>query len=291
MEEIPTPQTLRSAHPALAPLIKRQTLLDVPKEARQRALLVLHAITTEAAKRGWEVKSIVNGPQARPWTHPERGSPPGRNLLSIDAGDASCIIRVRMQRRKVKHINTQAEQAAINRGSWDLPPQYDYIVTDLMRLEVRGSFTDDYVLVDTKNRRIESILGRAIDRIEQASAKARQRRNERAIAERERQEREEQLQQVQEKAMHYERWVAALDSLCEAQEHHQRRVEIVATMKRQVDHLNSDTEAPTELSEFLDWAATHLVAADPLLSSVVPSGGPPEIDHAEWIRTRRTIGK
>ncbi|MFE7067788.1 hypothetical protein [Microbacterium sp. NPDC057658] len=202
-ETIPMPEQVRRPHQAVKELVDQKARLDVPIEHRQRALLILYALTQEAIRRGWEVIANPSTFKTDEWNGHRTRVSPGPDLFSIDAGDAPTAIRLRMQQKRVPHVPTEKELAEKARYSWTRIPSHDYIPTDRMRLEIRSSTYDVLNLDDTVATRIEDKLLRAIGKIEQLSVKAREAAEHRRQMELQRQEAQSRAEELRKRASRY----------------------------------------------------------------------------------------
>lgn len=286
-ETIPTPEQVRRPHQAVREIIDHKARLDVPIEERQRALLILHALAQEALRRGWTVTAYPSTFQKDPWNGRRTRVSPGPDLFSIDAGDAPATIRLRMQQKRVDHVPTEKELAEEARYSWRRPSKHDYVATERMRLEIRAGSHDVLTLDDTVATRIEDKLLRAIEKIQQISAAAREaaeRRRQREIEHAEQQRRAEELRR---RAVRYTNWAETLEQLRSDFVRHRELVDAVAGLREAVADRGPEHEYAELLGEYLSWAEQHLEESDPLGRIWLPQGDRPDLSYDEWHEWKR----
>lgn len=161
------PTEIGRAHPAIRELVKHKSRLDVPKEARQRALLILHALVQEALRRGWAVTPQLSSMiPASPYTI-RRREWPSVDLFLVDAGHDPATVRLRKKTRRVNHVPTKEEIEDQKKWSWRRAPKYDGRATEKIRFEAGAGTCGSLVLEDTVATRIEDKLRRAFDRIQE----------------------------------------------------------------------------------------------------------------------------
>lgn len=280
-ETIPMFAEIGRAHPAIRELVKYKKRLDVPEEARQRALLILHALVQEARRRGWEVTPQLSTVRsATLYTRQERIWPSG-DLFLIDAGHDPAAVRLRMKTRRVDHLPTEKEIAEQKKWSWNRPPKYDYVPTDRMRLEIGAGNYGSLVLEDTVATRIEDKLLRAITRIQQMSDEAVARAEAQRLREIEAAKARERAEALRKRARAYGHWVEVLESMRKDFERHQRLVPVVAGLREALSSRHG-SEHYDALLEYVEWAEEHLAESDPFRLIYLPNGERPDLSYKEW---------
>ncbi|WP_410711052.1 hypothetical protein [Brevibacterium sp. SIMBA_078] len=263
-------------------IIDHKARLDVPKEQQQRALLILHALVQEAIRRNWTVTANPSTFRSDPWTDRRTRVSPGADLFTIDAGDKPVAIRLRMRQKRVDHELTEKEIADQKRYRWSFAPKYDFVQTERMRLEIRESSSNAYVVEDTAATRIEDKLIRAVERIAEASVK------ERELVERRRQrdieiaEERRQAEILRQRAERYSSWFETLDQLRSNVIRHRELADTVARLRQAVELRDPDGENFDALGEYLAWSEQHLEESDPLRKIALPSGERPDLSYEEW---------
>lgn len=280
-ETIPMPAEIGRTHPAIRELVKYKKGLNVPDEARQRALLILHALVQESRRRGWEVTPQLS--TVRPATlYTQQGRVwPSGDLFLIDAGHDPAAVRLRMKTRRVDHIPTAKEIEEQKRWSWSRPPKYDYVATDRMRLEIGAGHYGSLVLEGTVATRIEDKLLRAITRIQQMSDDAVARAETQRLRAIEAEQARQRAEALRERARAYGHWVELLESMRKDFEHHQRLVPVVAEL-REAFPSHEGSEHYDALHEYVEWAEEHLAASDPFRLIYLPNGERPDLSYREW---------
>lgn len=279
-ETIPMPSEVYRPHPAIRELVTYKKRLDVPEEAKGRALLILHALVQESLRRGWTVTPQLSTLiPATLYTSRRREWPSG-SLFLIDAGHDPAAIHVRMKTRRVDHVLTEKELKEKSRGGYFYPPKYDYIPTDTMRLEV-GSGYHSLVLEDTKTIRIERKLLRAIERIQQMTDDAiaqveAQRLYEIAAA-----EARDRAAELAKRGRAYNSWMETLEGLRNEYVRHRDLTEAVDALCAAVPS-HAESEHYALLLEYLSWAEEHLKDSDPFRSILLPRGDRPDLSYREW---------
>ncbi|MGO2654642.1 MAG: hypothetical protein ACTH93_02230 [Pseudoclavibacter sp.] len=284
---IPMPSDLRGAHKAVREIVDHKARLDVPADQRQRALLILHALTKEADRRGWEVTANPSTFEVDSWNGRRRRVSPGPDLFYIDAGAAKATVRLRMQQRRVDHVPTKEEVEESARYHWQTYPRHDLIATDRMRLELRSGSSSELVVEDTVATRIEDKLLRVIDRIEQMTIKAREQAERHRLWELERLEQQRQAAILRQRAVHFGRWKEALDKLQQDLHEHQQLTHTVAQIRTYLTELDADDDRRQGLTEYVLWTEALLSDSDPLRSFPVPDGPVPDLNYQEWLRWKR----
>ncbi|WP_454293563.1 hypothetical protein [Salana multivorans] len=281
-ETIPMPEQVRRPHQAVREIVDHKARLDVPIEERQRALLILHALVQEALRRGWTVTAYTSTFQKDPWNGRRTRVSPGPDLFSINAGDAPATIRLRMQQKRVDHVPTEEELAEAARYSWRSYPKHDYVATERMRLEIRAGSHDVLTLDDTVATRIEDKLLRAIEKIQQVSASAREAAERRRQWEIERAEQQRHAEELRKRAARYTSWAETLEQLRSDFVGHRELAETVAGLRGAVADRGPEHEHADALGEYLAWAEQHLKDSDPLRRIWLPQGERPDLRYEEW---------
>lgn len=279
---IDIPTQLRRPHKAVREIIDHKARLEVPKEQQQRALLILHALAQEAIRRDWIVTPNPSTFRRDPWTDRRTKVSPGADLFTIDAGDKPVAIRLRMRQKRVDHELTEKEIADKERYRWSFAPKYDFVQTERMRLEIRESSSNAYVIEDTVATQIEDKLTRAVERIAAASVKERElveRRRQRDIEIAEERRRAEILRQHAER---YGSWFDTLDQLRSDLAHHSELADTVDRLRHAARLRGPDDEDFCALGEYLAWSERHLDASDPLRTIRLPHGERPDLSYEEW---------
>lgn len=281
-DTINVPTQLRGPHKAVREIIDHKERLDVPKEQRQRALLILHALAQEAVRRSWTVTANPSTFRRDPWTDRRTRVSPGPDLFTIDAGDKPVAIRLRMRQKRVKHELTEEEIADKERYSWSFAPKYDLEPTEAMRVEIRESSSNVYVLEDTATTRLEDKLIRAVERIAEASVKERKLvewRRQRDIEIAEERRRAEVLRQ---RVQRYSSWFETLEQLRSDVVRHRELADTVARLRKAVERRDPDDENIGALGEYLAWSEQHLEDSDPFREITLPRDERPDLSYEEW---------
>ncbi|KAB1647609.1 hypothetical protein F8O06_03480 [Pseudoclavibacter sp. CFCC 14310] len=281
------PVQIRRPHQAVREIVDHKGRLDVPSEQRQRAILILHALAQKAIRRGWTVTANPSTFQKDPWNGRRTRVSPGRDLFSIDAGDAPAVIRLRMQQKRIDHVPTEKELADEARYNWHSYPKYDHVPTERMRLEIRSGSHDALTLDDTVATRIEDKLRRATEKIEQLSVDARQAAERHRQWEIQRAEEQRRAEELRKRATRYSNWVETLEQLHTDLVRHRELTDAVAGLREAVDRRGSEHEYAETLAGYLSWSETHLQESDPRGRIWLPQGERPDLSYGErqeWTR-------
>lgn len=284
-ETIPMPEQVRRPHQAVREIVDHKARLDVPIEERQRALLILHALTQEALRRGWTVTANPSTFERDPRSRRRTRVSPGPDLFSIDAGDAPATIRLRMQQKRIDYVPTEEELAREARYNWRSYPKYDYVATERMRLEIRAGSYDVLTLTDTAATRIEDKLLRAIERIQQISVNARRAAEQQRQQALERAEQQRRADELRKRAVRYTSWADTLEQLRSDFVRHRELADAVAGLRAAV--ADRGREYAEGLGEYLAWAEQHLNDSDPLRRIWLPQGERPDLSYTQWDEWRR----
>lgn len=280
-ETIPMVVQIRKPHPAIRELVDHKTRLDVPADARQRALLILHALVREALQRGWTVTPVLSEVIRDSWTGSKHRRWPSAELFHIDAGHHATPIRLRMRQRRIDHVLTKKEIDEQEQWGRSYFPRYDYVPTDYMRLEVDAGSYGSLVIEDTVATRIEDKLLRAIERIKRLTQEAlewEERARLRAIEEAEARRRAEE---VAARGRAYGTWVDELEALREAYSRHRELNALLIELRAAVPRFER-SEHVDQLQKYVTWATRHVEQSDPLRSIPLPDGDIPEMPYDEW---------
>lgn len=281
-QTIPIPDQVRRPHRAVREIVNHKARLDVPTEQRQRALLLLHALTQEAIRRNWEVITIPSTVKKDPWNGRNTRIAPGPDLFSLDAGDAPATFRLRMQQKRVDHIPTEKEIADQARYSWNRPPRHDYVPTERMRLELRSGSSNVLTLDDTVATRIEDKLLRAVKKVEQISVDAREAAERHRQWEIQRAENQRRADDLRRRAANYGSWVETLEQLRTDFVRHRELVDVVSNLREAVERRGPEHKLAQELADYLAWSEEHLEQSDPLNRIWLPRGERPDLTYDEW---------
>ncbi|WP_449276603.1 hypothetical protein [Leucobacter sp. GX24907] len=156
-----------------------------------------------------------------------------------------------------------------------------------MRLEIRPNTYDVANLDDTVATRIENKLLRAIEKIDQASDKAREIAERHRQREIEQQERELRAEKLRQRAARYDNWIKTLEQLRDDFVRHRELADTVAGLREAVAQRGPDHEYAELLGEYLSWSETHLVESDPFRRIWLPQGERPDMSFEEWQQWKR----
>lgn len=283
MQVVQIPSQIRRPHPAIRELMNHRKRLDVPSDQCQRALLILHALVRESLRRGWTVTANPSTYETDQWTGRRRSIFPGPDLFTIDAGDAPITVRVSMKTKRVKHVPSEEERKESERWHWPRYPAYDYVTTDIMRVEIRKSPYERFLIEDTATVKLESKLRNMLGKIQLVSDRARELAERRKREEAERLEQARRMEELRRKAAQYERWVGTLDRLRTDIVRHKEYEKTVALLRRVVTDRGADAPHADLLADYLQWAETYLRDSDPFRRIPLPPEGIPEMSYDEWV--------
>lgn len=286
-ETIPMPERITKPHAALRAITDHPARLGVPTGQRRRALLILHAFVQEGLRRGWTVTEIPSTKRQDRWTGRSVKESPGSTLFTVDAGEASIDVRLRMLQDRTLHTPTPEEIARQQRFSWDSPPKYDYTPSLRMRLELSHGFGDPLRLDDTVTTCIEDKLLRGILRIEEWAVEAREAAERRRQCEIEEAERRRRASELRERVQRYTSWHETLEALHTDVIRHRELTDVVAALREAVERRGPDHEHAQLLGEYLAWAEQHLEDSDPLRRISLPKGERPDLSYDEWRQWQR----
>ncbi|WP_144628288.1 hypothetical protein [Arthrobacter woluwensis] len=281
-ETLPMPSQLRQPHKAVREIVDDKKRLDVPSDQRQRALLILHALTQEAIRRGWTVTANPTTFTRGAWSTRRVRVSPGPDLFSIDAGDAPVVVRLRMQQKRVDHVLTEQELAYKAKYGQSFARRHDLVPTERMRLEIRATSYEVLALDDTAATRIEDKLLRAIEKIERMSVKAREAAEQARQLEVQRLEAQRRAAELRGRAEQYEAWHTTLEQLRTDFLRHRELQEVVTGLRRAVEQRGSEHQHAAILSDYLAWSETHLEESDPFRRIWLPKGERPKLSYDEW---------
>ncbi|MBT2498079.1 hypothetical protein J7E25_03120 [Agromyces sp. ISL-38] len=269
--EVALATELRSPHPAVKAIIDDQGRLDVPKELRRRALLLLHSIVREAIRRGWTVESATR---------------PSSDLATINAGHQPVGIRLKGPQKRVPHVKTAKEIADDKRWSHSWAPRYDYLPTDRLRLELRPGNYSGTNVEDSIRTQVERKLDQVFALIQKASDDQRKRETEW----RRRQLEQAQAQQIaaerSARGQAYGTWVNSLDELHAAWQRYASLRQLLVDARSELRTVEDEARRES-LTQFLAWAEVHLEIDHPLTAMNLPNGEPVLGDYQDWIWTQR----
>lgn len=276
---------LSNAHRLVRALSKSPRKLDVQEGHRARALSILHALTSEAISRGWKVVPPVQNAGRDHTQNPTTYAPPGKNLFAVDAGSSPVNIRIRMQFRKEPHTLTPKEESDKAKGrSWGIP-NWDFIPTDKIQLEVRADPYSPTVLRDGPRKSIEEGLPRALQKIEDATTKADEKRGraEQAAIERERNQKEQE--ELERLTRRYESWATPLETFALDLSRHQEVAAAVEALDAYAKSLPEGSGRRKSFETYLIWAHAYVEATNPAQRFIPPAEETPRLAHESWRRS------
>ena len=261
------PDRVRGAHPLVAALRDvrgdRDGWIDTSRDPeiahvrvqrahRDRVVRLLHALTSEALRRGYTVDS--------------RSGCDGHGGLNIEIGGHGFEVTVVEATRRVPHELTPDEQARRDRDGDAWAPRWDFVPSGQLTLRVgHGSYTTT-LAADRQRWRLEDRLTQALGRLEALAHEAEERRLESL-------RREQQRQREWEAAMvnARERYADArrVEHLLGQVGRWEQAVRIRAFVAAQTAHEDPDTRG------WLVWAARYADSIDP---SGHPVAGPTPAD-------------
>lgn len=281
-ETIPILETVRKPHQAVRELIEHKARLQVPADQQRRAIRILHSLVTEALRRGWSVTANPSTISQNPWNGRKTRVAPGPDLFWIDAGHKPAALRLRMKQKRVAHVPTQKERDDMVRFHWRSYPKYDYVSTDLMRLEIRDRSSSALTLEDTASTSIEDKLLRAVLVIEKQSADALKTAERQRQIQMEQLERQRRAEKLRRRAERYSNWFDTLEQLRLNVARHRDLADTVAQLREAVRRRGPQHDDAEALADYLSWAEEHLAQSDPFATIQLPPGERPDMDFAPW---------
>lgn len=281
-ETIPLPDSVRKPHPAVREIIDHKTRLSVPAEQQRRALIILHALATEAIRRGWTVTANPSTSQQDPWNGRRTRMSPGPDLFWVDAGHQPAAIRLRMKQKRIAHVPTQKERDDEVRLRWRGYPKYDYVTTDIMRLEIRAGSYSVFNLEDAASKPIEDKLLRAVHAVEKLSTDALKAAERHREIELERLERQRQAEDLRRRSARYTNWFDTLEQLRLDAARHRDLPEAVGQLRQTAQKREPHHDDTVALTDYLNWAEEHLEQSDPFRTLQLPEGQRPDMNFTQW---------
>ncbi len=258
---IPIRARLGHPHPAVAALRDAKDDYRITKSASARALLIAQALAEAAEQEGY----LARLPSA---DEPRRFRAPSyehRARLEIDTGE--CVIGVVLVQENDRevHIPTKYEAVQKARNAWIQIPEWDYIPSQRLRLELdsRFGFGRRGKWADRKRWALEDKLHEALEEVRE--------RHEEATRDR--------LNREQREAERQREWRAAMDAATfELRESHRSEVlsrheaawskarrlrEYLAAMETAIAQI-ADSRKESAAREWLEWAKVATERMDPL---------------------------
>ncbi|MDK9640012.1 hypothetical protein FAM15192_001617 [Propionibacterium freudenreichii] len=251
----------------------------LPKDERSRvdAILAANALVLAAKEAGFRIEGHVQ-PRKRSHTY---GVYTGEPFVTLDAGDCPVLVRVGELVKRVPHVLTDEEKLRKKLNQYAYAPAYDYEPSGFacFRVYPEQSYRGGTRYLETKTKKLESVVPRIIAEVEGASEVARARAERQREWAEERRREEIARRELAEKRNHYEKWESALEQ------------QASAWARAQQLRAFLDEAATKDLGdgaeEFLAWARAHVEELDPLNSPTWPSGEVPVLDHSD----RRKMGR
>ncbi|CAM5543083.1 hypothetical protein Sdia_48140 [Streptomyces diastaticus subsp. diastaticus] len=241
--------------PAVIPLYLSRPLAD-------RALRIMHALFTEAERRGYTVEAQSDL---------QRGEAVHTVAIMIQCRAFPLALTERTT--KVPHEPTPQERRQQERNPWTRLPKYDEEFNGRLALGApSGSwYQHSYCYSDSARWTLESRLGHLLQNLERLAAEA------------DRREREKELREAEQRR----RWYAAVARAREQQIEQHRAMILTGQIRdwRQAEEIRAFCqaararagEAPvaTEEADWLEWAEAYAVQLDPLREPLRTPVDPP----------------
>lgn len=180
---VPVPKSLRKPHVIVQEMRDGKKPIPTTKAVQPRALRIVQAIATAAEQEGWRAQST--GRSRTQW-----GSEWDRkDLFVINTGECQIGIRLIQENDRTPHVPTAYELKRKERYDYTRIPDYDYVPSTRLRLELAGwgAHGRTYRWADRKRWVLEDKLGQVIDEIATRHGEAMQERLEKEAREAERQ--------------------------------------------------------------------------------------------------------
>lgn len=137
--------------------------LSISKSAVPRALRILHAVATEAERRGYGVEALQGKQQG----------------LDLGVKGFTYPVSIGEEKDRVPHDATAYERKEMQRSSWFRVPEWDYVASGRLVLALPSTGrTNRYRFSDTKRRRVDQKLADLFAEIEARAITDQQRREE-----------------------------------------------------------------------------------------------------------------
>lgn len=252
-EPVTVPERVARFHPAVRELRETTVFTEkVTASARGRAARILHALATEADRRGWTVECPITSGYQRPC--------PGVMRISVQGHSRNLYVKEEADR--TPHIPSKTEIERHERYPHYRVEKYDHSPSGRLVISVASSYRYDATdFKDTKTTSLSDKLDGILRLIEYHAFEQEQRELERkAEAERERAAWERVRAQAEIDLQQHARRLA-FDEQAAAWEQHRRREAYLAALSERVERLEGDERAAAR--EWLDWCRKDHAARDP----------------------------
>lgn len=253
LDPLPIPERLTRPHPAIVTLRSdRESRLRFKREPRQRALLLLNALTLEATRRGYTVACPAQG----------RHDAAPKYDVTVEVNGHAFELSVHEETDKIPHEPTAKELRDFETRGWPRIPKYDHVPSGRLRIDIgRGFAVRQSGFGDTKTLNLNDRLPYVLQEVELRAAVAEARRLQK---EREDAERRRQWEDIRAHAMvsHREHHRAeVLHARASQWQTHDLLTRYAAAVSAEVETLDGEDRGAA--AEWLTWVTGHLEETRP----------------------------
>jgi hypothetical protein len=274
LDPIPVPTALRKPHSIVNSLQERGSIRGLDRSVNRRALLLIHALATEAERRGYMVSATKETIDHNGWRHAE-----SKDDFTITAVGHLVGISLSQISDRTPHEPTAAEVTQRKRYEWSHIPKYDFTPSKRLSLQLSGFYEHrQSKWADTATRSLEDCLPQILQEIELRAASAERRR----------------LDEIKASEVRRQQWEVAMDEARVAYREDFRKKaftlqvdkwlraqeirDYLQAMQSAIDEI-ADPDAAADAAEWLEWCTSDTESIDPLKRRLAMPDDPlPEAD-------------
>jgi hypothetical protein len=263
LPHVPMPTRLAGLHPIVAALQSDHGRLNMPASLRRRSLLVLHGLTREASRRGYQVRECPV-PERYRYQYLDRNRPGQRTYFRRD-GQLNIVIDSFAYLVTITQESPNAED----------DERWQRLVVSLI---AHGSRGRQYNWYDRKRVTIDDRIAAVLHELETRAEEDRQREVEAARQEAERQrEWKAAMARAHELAVQAQ-YVARLGAEADAWHRANHLRAYCDALELRIDSAADDVQAE-QATHWLRWARVHIAATDPLRE--LPAMSSPAVTNSD----------